>query len=87
MKKYYLNIQEKDIEPVSHDDHVDFDSHHIYRVMELEFGGIIAFDPENIHCYRKRIRSKINSKRLRKPMKVSAITPIDQYDPLTKRTK
>lgn len=60
MKRYYLNIAEKDIESSSNDDHLDFDNPNILRVRELEFGGFIAFDPENIHVYRKRIKSKIS---------------------------
>eukprot|EP00347_Sterkiella_histriomuscorum_P011081 403373826 len=87
LKKYYLNILEKDIEPAQNEQQLDFENMHIIRVKELEFGGFIAFDPENIHCYKKRINSKIISKKLRKPMKVTSITAIDQYDPLTKRTK
>lgn len=54
---------------------------------ELEFGGMIAFDTEFIHCYKRKLKSKLISKRLRKPMKVCAIAPIDKYDPLTKKTR
>ena len=78
---------EKDIESNTNEDQAEFENPSIYRVREMEFGGFIAFDPENIHCYRKRIKSKIITKKLRNPMKVTAFCAIDTYDPLTKRTQ
>jgi hypothetical protein len=54
----------------------------------LPFGGFLAFEPEFIHCYKKKIRNKLVSRKLtRKPIKVSAITPIDEFDPSNKKTK
>lgn len=83
-------MADKDIEPVygtSGDEDCVFESSHVYLLRPLEFGGFIAFDSDNVYLYRKRIRSKIVSKRLRNPMKITAICPIDEYDPQTKRTK
>jgi len=73
-------MADKDIETSQNDDQVDFDTQTLYKLKELEFGGFIAFDPEHIHCYRKKIKNKVVFKKLRKPMKVTALTNIDQYD-------
>ncbi|CDW78610.1 dna damage-binding protein 1 [Stylonychia lemnae] len=87
VKKYTLNMADKDIEPTSNDDQVDLESSTTYRIKELDFGGFLAFDPEYIHCFRKRIKNKIISKKLRKPMKITAFNSIDQYDPIMRKTK
>lgn len=53
----------------------------------LEIGGFIAFEPDYVHCYKRRIRSKICSKKLRNVMKVTAICAIDKYNRETKLTE
>jgi hypothetical protein len=58
----------------------------IYKVMPLEFGGFLAFEPDYVHVYRKRIRTKVLSKKLRTSMTVKAICNIDKYNPITKLT-
>ena len=80
-------MNEKDIEQGSSEDTVEFDNPNVYRVLPLHFGGFIAIDPENIHCYRKRIKTKVISKKLRNPMKITAFCAIDEFDSATKKTK
>jgi len=87
LKRYYLNIADKDIEAGGVDETLEFEGVNIYRVVPLEFGGVIAFEPDYIHCYRRRIKTKVISKKLRNQMKVTSICAIDSYDPFTKRTK
>lgn len=58
----------------------------IYKVFPLEFGGFIAFEPEYIHVYKRKIKNKIISKRLRTLMKVKSICKMDEYNPETKLT-
>ena len=53
----------------------------------MEFGGFIAIEPEFIHCFKKRIKHKVVSKKLRKPLKIKAICSIDKYNKDTKLTE
>lgn len=82
-------MADKDIESsgTPSEDQAEFDSPSIYRVLPLDFGGFIAFDPEYIHCYKKRIKTKVVTKKLRTPMKVTGFCALDSFDPLTKKTK
>lgn len=47
----------------------------------------MAIDPDNIHCYRRRIKTKVITKKLRTSMKITGFCQIDEYDPATKKTK
>lgn len=89
MKRYYLNIADKDIENAAshHDVEAEFESPTVYRILPLDFGGYLAIDPDFIHCYRRRIKTKVVSKKLRSTMKITGFCPIDSYDPITKKTK
>ncbi len=84
-----MNLAEKDIESASshHEDLAEFESPNIYRVLPLDFGGFLAIDPDFIHCYKRRIKTKVVSKKLRTTMKITGFCPIDHYDPATKKTK
>lgn len=66
---------------------MELENTNIYRVFPLAFGGFLAFDHEYIHCYKKKFRFKLVSRKLRKGMRIAAITQIDEYDPITKKTK
>jgi hypothetical protein len=81
MKRYELSMADKDIESGQAEEVADFESNQVYKVFPLIFGGYIAFEPELIHCYKRKIKTKIVSKRLKNPMQVTAICLIDQYDP------
>ena len=78
LKRYILNVAEKDLKPgevsATNEDVVELDNQNIYKIISLPFGGFIAIDPENIHCYKRRIKSKLVTKRLRKPMKFTGIS-------------
>lgn len=87
LKRYELNIGDKDIETSAVEDIATFESLNVYKVVPLEFGGYLAFDTDFVHCYKKRIRTRVVSKKLRKPMKIKDICQIDKYDPETKLTQ
>ena len=87
LKRYYLNMNDKDIESSSNEDICDFDNPNIYRLISLPFGGFLAIDPEHIHCFKRRIKTKVVSKKLRNSMKITAFCQIDEYDASTKKTK
>mgnify|MGYP001807394320 CR=1 FL=1 len=72
-----MNIAEKDIEAGPSDETLEFESQNIYRVMPLDFGGMIAFEPDAIHCFRRKIKTKVVTKKLRSSMKVVGFTAID----------
>jgi Mono-functional DNA-alkylating methyl methanesulfonate N-term len=52
----------------------------------LVFGGYLAFDPENVHLYKKKIKLRLLTKKLRTLMKVAAICQIDDYEPVLGKT-
>ena len=94
MKKYELNAAEKDIVAASNisggggtsEDTVQFESNEVYLIQQLEFGGYLAFEPNFVHCYKRRIRTKVVSMKLRNPMRIKAICQIDKYNSETKLT-
>jgi hypothetical protein len=53
----------------------------------LPFGGLLAFDPENVTCYRKNLKLTLIAKKLRKVMRINSICPMDEFDSTKNRTK
>ena len=77
-----MNLADKDIvDSGAIEDVCEFESNNVYKVVPLEFGGFVAFDPDYMHVYRKRVRTKVISKKLRSQMVVKAICNIDHYNP------
>jgi hypothetical protein len=86
-KRYELNIIDKDV--VDHgqsEDTCELDNVNVYLVHPLEFGGFMAFDPDCMYIYRKKLKTKIIQKKLRSQMKVKSICNMDTYNPVTKST-
>jgi hypothetical protein len=80
VKRYNMNIAERELKSSdipSMEEVTELDNINIYKVIPLPFGGFIALDPENIHCYKRRIKFKLVSKVLRKPLRFSGFTLID----------
>jgi hypothetical protein len=55
--------------------------------MPLEFGGFLAFEPDFVHVYKRRVKSKLLSKKLRTSMIVKAVCNMDKFNPVTKLTE
>lgn len=79
-------MTERDLEGQNQDEICEFKSLNIYKILPLEFGGFLAFEPEYIHVHKKEIKMSIISKKLRDSIKVTSICSIDTYDPATKTT-
>jgi hypothetical protein len=79
-KKYHLHIDQKDLKPSQEsgsESVVKLPNKNVYRIFPLPFGGFLAFDPENVICYRKNIRHTLITKKLRKIMRINSICPMD----------
>jgi len=48
---------------------------------------MLAFDPENVTCYRKNLKLTLIAKKLRKVMRITSICPMDEFDSTKNRTK
>ena len=86
LKKYELNVADKDIESQANEDVATFEGNNVYQIYPLDFGGYLAIEPDQIHCYKRRVKTKVVSKKLRKHMKIKAISRIDKYNSETKLT-
>jgi hypothetical protein len=52
----------------------------------LPFGGFLAFDLEFVYFYAEGSNVCIDARKLRRSLVVSAITKVDDYDPVTGQT-
>lgn len=83
-----MNLTEKDIiDSQASEDICEFDNNNIYKIIPLDFGGFLAFDPDYMHVYRRKVRTKVISKKLRSQMIIKAVCNIDIYNPTTKLTE
>lgn len=54
----------------------------------MPFGGLLSFEHSTFTLYKKQpLRHRLITKKFRKPLEVTAVCPIDEYDPLTCKTK
>ena len=65
---------------------IEFVSDQIYHFEPLPFGGFLAFDSEYVYFHADGLGHPIDTRKLRRPLVVSAITRVDQYDPKTGMT-
>lgn len=90
VKKYNMSIIDKDLKSSdtnSTEDTVELEKLSTYMICPLDFGGFLAIDSDNISVYKKKLRTKLLTKQLRKVMQVKAIIAIDEFDPYTNLTK
>jgi len=65
---------------------IELVSDQIYHFEPLPFGGFLAFDPEYVYFHADGLGHPIDARKLRRPLVVSALTRVDQYDPKTGMT-
>lgn len=92
LKRYQLKLDDKDLKtsdgtPTFNEDNVEFESPNVYKLLPLVFGGFLAFDSQTVHCYKKKIRFLLSSKKLKRPLRVTAVCLIDEFDAASGKTK
>lgn len=90
VKKFNMSLIDKDLKSSdtnSTEDTVELEKLSAYMIYPLDFGGFLAIDPDNISVYKKKLKTKLLTKQLRKVMQVKAIIAIDEFDPATNLTK
>lgn len=62
-------------------DIVEFSSNSIYKVFPLEFGGFLAFEPDNMIFCRRDNHDRMVYRRLRTPLMVKCLCAVDSLHP------